>query len=427
MLPARLVRISAALAFLGAVSLVSTAHGQLRRPSTGTTTTLPTSGTSQTGLTAVMPGPAPAGVTVTGTGVTGQVSWQPVMGASYVVQRWFQSEPDCCRANSTQLTSASWTDTGLLRAGVYVYRVVASYADGTQGAAEVTFTRPTPLDPAKFAAQQKGAGLIWLTWTPVAGVTTYLVSGPGTGPSGRQVTGNEVYLESVPPAELSEWTIASVYNPGGVLTDSRSWPKASTWVPAFGAGNAKVWIEGASTVVDITIPVHKQATTIKLFHGVNGVATTEIQGASITRTPGAAADNLLIRHFPTLAPQAQHHYQVHGLMPDGRFWLSMPAMIVTVPVFMLRTTVPPAADRVILEWNAFGTPPYTVKKGLTVQQGGTTINAFDEVRDASGNPIQFTGVRFDDMAIQRGVTYRYQVCAAIPGGHACPQVEVTVP
>lgn len=168
---------------------------------------------------------------VSGSGVSAKASWQPAAGAtSYTVTRWLQSDPDCCRVSSPSLTTTSWSEAGLQWPGTYVYRVTANYADGRAGSADVAFTRPTPQDPSGFTATQIGEAEVKLTWQPVPGVSTYLVGGPGAGPSGATITGNTATMTGV-PSGTQQWTVASVYSPGGLLTPGANWPRASLTIP----------------------------------------------------------------------------------------------------------------------------------------------------------------------------------------------------
>jgi len=182
---------------------------------------------------AALAGPAPTGITVTGVGISATVRWQLVYGTvSAVVTRWLQSNPSCCQASSPVLTEpnwGSWTDAGLQWPGTYVFRIAVTYSDGKVGSADYFYTRPTPQDPSGFTGKQTGEGQVQLTWQPVPGVSTYLVGGPGAGLNGAQVTGNAVTLNAVPPG-TQQWTVASLYSPGGLLTASANWPRATLMV-----------------------------------------------------------------------------------------------------------------------------------------------------------------------------------------------------
>ena len=201
---------------------------------TATAGPTPTTDPNTTGaatLLSAVTGPAPTGLAVTGSGASATVSWQAAAGArSYVVTRAMSSDPTCCNTSSPTLNATSWTDTGLLWPGTYFYRVAVTYSDGRVGSADVTFTRPTPRDPTGFSATDMGDGRVALSWKEdVPGVNTYLILGPGTGPEGLQTRGYIADLRGV-PFGTHEWTIASVYSPGGTLTPASSWPKASLTV-----------------------------------------------------------------------------------------------------------------------------------------------------------------------------------------------------
>ena len=193
-------------------------------------------------------GPTPTGISVTGAGISATVRWQLVYGtASAKVTRWLQSNPSCCQASSpvqTEPNWGSWTDGGLQWPGTYVFRITVTYTDGKVGSADYLYTRPTPQDPSGFTARQSGEGQVQLSWQPVTGVSTYLVGGAGAGVNGTQVNGSSVTLNSVSPG-AQQWTVASLYSPGGLLTPSANWPKASLTVSAT-TNRYRVVLEGFS-------------------------------------------------------------------------------------------------------------------------------------------------------------------------------------
>jgi hypothetical protein len=92
-----------------------------------------------------------------------------------------------------------------------------------------TATAPaTPIDPADFTATQTADGTVRLTWSPVAGAGSYLVGGPGTN-VGVTVTGTTHTLTGLAPGTHT-WTVATNYNPGGVMTTADQWSKATATV-----------------------------------------------------------------------------------------------------------------------------------------------------------------------------------------------------
>lgn len=425
------------LATAGMLALLtgSVASAQITRTGTplGTPIAAPTretlSGSTLTPMTASA-GPPPTGLTVTASGIlTGQVGWQPVAdAASYSVTRWLQSDPNCCRASSPSLSGTSWNDAGLQWPGTYVYRVYVNYTDGRQGYADVSFTRPTPQDPTGFGAKVLGPGGVTLSWAPVPGVTTYLVGGPGTGQYGSEVAGTSVTLDGVPPGR-QQWTVASKYSPGGLLTEGKLWPTTSAEMPYFGYVRSTVWYENGA-MVDFDFAVSREATNLRLFRtqGADPAATEIPAPASYTRQPLGSADRVFMRLvFQDMQPESQYRFYFTADIPNAGNRASE-FTNVSIPLFALRTTVPPSGDRVIVEWNPFGGTPYTLQKGSAMQQAGSTYIAYDHIRDASGNPMNFTGLlRYEDLTVQKGVRYHYKVCAAIPNGNACPVTSVTVP
>jgi hypothetical protein len=86
-------------------------------------------------------------------------------------------------------------------------------------------SKGAPADPTGFSAQQTPSGQVQLNWNAVPGVTTYLVGGPSAGPNGLKVTGTTTILSNIPVGQ-QEWTVASWYDPGGLLTNWQHWPKA---------------------------------------------------------------------------------------------------------------------------------------------------------------------------------------------------------
>jgi hypothetical protein len=89
-------------------------------------------------------------------------------------------------------------------------------------------TAATARDPANFSATQTGDGTVVLTWTAVPGAGSYLLGGPGTN-VGITVTGLSQTLTGIPQGTHT-WTVATIYNPGGVLTTANQWSRATTTV-----------------------------------------------------------------------------------------------------------------------------------------------------------------------------------------------------
>jgi hypothetical protein len=89
-------------------------------------------------------------------------------------------------------------------------------------------TAATAQDPSNFSATQTGEGTVVLTWTAVPGAGSYLLGGPGTN-VGITVVGLSQTLTGIPQGTHT-WTVATMYNPGGVLTTANQWSRATTTV-----------------------------------------------------------------------------------------------------------------------------------------------------------------------------------------------------
>lgn len=190
---------------------------------------------------------APANVNISGSPASAVVSWGLADGASgYSVERWSQVNPACCRTASPLLpdNATSWADSNYPLDGSYTFRVTAYHPNSTQAAVDVSWVRPVPQDPSGFKAVHVAGTTVQLTWQAVPGVARYLVSGPG-GTSATPVVGTALAVAGVPSGPQS-WTVASLYEPGGVFTKGvatstvfRALPThAPAWLSKHDAGAA---------------------------------------------------------------------------------------------------------------------------------------------------------------------------------------------
>ncbi len=122
------------------------------------------------------------------------------------------------------------TDPGPLTPGRAVtYRVTLTDTRGRTGIKEASFTPPQPKDPGSLSAAAQPDGRIVLTWPEVPGVATYQVS--GTALAAPVTVRNATQWQSAAQAPGSQqWKVASVYEPGGVLTAASTWPSAMSRV-----------------------------------------------------------------------------------------------------------------------------------------------------------------------------------------------------
>jgi hypothetical protein len=119
----------------------------------------------------------------------------------------------------------------------YEYELTALQTDGTFGVATATFTPPPPKDPTGFTAAVTAPGQVRFEWDNVQD-GAYLLTGPGatTGVTvmgaGNNPADRVSHTLTGIPAGAHTWTVASSYLPGGILTPSAGWPKATATVTA---------------------------------------------------------------------------------------------------------------------------------------------------------------------------------------------------
>ena len=186
-------------------------------------------------------GAPPLNVQVWGTPVATNVSWSPPItqvgpGLVYSVQRWLESDPDCCKNQVTGLTTTSWFDEGLLWSGAYVYRITAAYSDGSIGLVDTRYVRPEPVNPSNFRAWQVSTGFVAFKWDPVSGATWYQLTGPGLLMPGSTfaITGMTSTTVKNLPVATHSWRLCSMYasplSPAAVSTPISQCPEATVIV-----------------------------------------------------------------------------------------------------------------------------------------------------------------------------------------------------
>ncbi len=149
------------------------------------------------GLTA----PAPRVNSIGGSPTTTTLTWTAAATGARLLQfevsRWHQLNTTCCTASVVipvaQSADASWTDYDFPLAGIYVYRIIAVYADGSRGTMQLDYTRPEPVNPASLIMQPNGLGKVRLTWPEVANASFYQLWGTG-------IAGTGVTVMNAPPA-----------------------------------------------------------------------------------------------------------------------------------------------------------------------------------------------------------------------------------
>jgi hypothetical protein len=202
-------------------------------PGTGTTTLGSMPGRTTTSSLQNNTAPAPTGLRVTLGGVNfAKIGWDAVQGATgYEVRRAVASTISWTLLTPTPTTDLSYPAGNLAVEFLpdptksYTYQVTARQADGRTASASVNFTPPPPEDPRNFAAVQTGEGQVELSWVGSPGAAKFLLSGPGV-PSNLVVEGLRYTVKGLSPGSAT-WTVATMYEPGGVLTPATAWPKTT--------------------------------------------------------------------------------------------------------------------------------------------------------------------------------------------------------
>ena len=231
----------------------------------------------------VAQGPAPESVQVTGTPTTAVVSWTSPMqklaapGAVSLATRTKVPAPTAApaviveriaagsaplRLNVTAPSSQQVTDAGPLTPGRPVtYRVTITDSAGVSGSKEAVFTPPPPRDPAGLTAAAAADGSVTLTWQEVPGVLAYQVT--GTALTAPVIVNRATQWRSPPqPPGARQWKVASVYEPGGVLTASSAWPSVNSRVLPVPTRPFLVMPNGAGSLAESAAAYQQQCGAI---------------------------------------------------------------------------------------------------------------------------------------------------------------------
>jgi hypothetical protein len=160
------------------------------------------------------PGPVPYNIQIAGTPAEAVVTWSApaIYGTpaptGYIVERWKETDPACCRATSPTLTAREWRDP-MMFSGKWRYQVTAIYADGRRGSASNYYDYTEPVVPTGLKAEQVGKDVVTLTWQPVKGASYYALAGPPTNTTMR-VDGTTFTQAGLPLGDTN-WKVAAMY------------------------------------------------------------------------------------------------------------------------------------------------------------------------------------------------------------------------
>ena len=174
-----------------------------------------------TGQTIVVPGTATTARRATS-------AQAPAPGPSVTVERL---APNVAAVRLANVSAADMkaTDPGPLTPGLALtYRVTVTDSNGVAASKEATFTPPLPKDPDSLTASLQADNSVILTWPEVPGVTSYQITDTHMNPEIAPVIVRRATEWRSPKLKswISQWAVASVYEPGGTLTPSHTWPRA---------------------------------------------------------------------------------------------------------------------------------------------------------------------------------------------------------
>lgn len=157
----------------------------------------------------------------------------PTPAPSVIVERL---APNAAAVRLTNVSASEMkaTDPGPLTPGqALTYRVTVTDSRGTT-AKEASFTPPLPKDPDSLTAALQADNSVILTWPEVPGVTSYQVTNTSASPEIAPVIVRRATEWRSPKLKswISQWAVASVYEPGGTLTSSNTWPRATAQGPS---------------------------------------------------------------------------------------------------------------------------------------------------------------------------------------------------
>jgi hypothetical protein len=132
--------------------------------------------------------------------------------------------------NNASPDAATANDPGPLTPGHAVtYRVKLMDGCTVMGAKDVSYIPPLPHDPSGLTATTATDGTVTLKWQPVDGVAGYQITGT-TLATPVKVSYTTQWTSAPQAPGAQQWKIASVYQPGGVLTAASAWPSVMSHV-----------------------------------------------------------------------------------------------------------------------------------------------------------------------------------------------------
>jgi len=197
---------------------------------------------------------APTGVTASNNGSNGQITitWTAPTGATaYTVSRGATNNgPYTPIPAATNITTATYTDSGLTNATSYYYVVSASNANhqcaSGQSSQATTMSCTIPAVPTGLSARRSGNKQVTLVWTNSTGATSYNVV-RSDGYSVR-ITAGSPYADNTPANTTAySYAMSAASDTGGLCNSTNSGQVAVPACDVLGSGVTQKQLSGQTT------------------------------------------------------------------------------------------------------------------------------------------------------------------------------------
>ena len=349
---------------------------------------------------AVAPPSIPTGVSITPGNAVVNLSWASVATANnYEVKRSTTNRGPYAVIGSPGGTST--TDSGVVNGTTYYYVVSAvnaggSSADSAQVSATPVEPTPVPAVPTAVAAAA-GPGSVVLSWSPIAGATSYQVK--------------RALSSGGPFASVGSTVSASLTDTG--LTNGVTYFYVVTAVNAAGASGESVQ---ASATPALVVPLAAvpsglgaaagNGQVLLAWNASAGATSYQVKRALTSGGPFAVVASPTGFTFTDvgLSNGTSYFYVVAavnsaGASANSSLVSATPTVAVAAPAIPTGLSAVPGSGQVGLTWQAsIGATGYQVKRGTS------SAGPFTQV----GNPV---GTTFTDIGLTNGTAYFYVVAA----------------
>jgi titin len=344
----------------------------------------------------------PANVALGVGGNPGAITWDATPGATgYTVER---STDGTTFTDVGATTSPAFTDSGQSAATTYYYRVIAtvSGADSLPSVA-VSVTTPTAA-PSGVEATADSSSQTTVTWSPVAGATSYLVQRSSDGSTGWTTIGTTTSATSINDSGLAAGT-PMYYQVVAVDSGGESAPSGVVSVTTAPNPPGNVAVDISGNPERVTWNAAPGATGYIVQRSTDDASFANV-GATIT--PGFTDSGQ--------AAATTYYYRVIATLPGAQ---SLPSVgvSVTTPTSAPVGTVAAAgssASQTTVAWGPVsGATGYLVQRSIDGSTGWATVGT-------TTNTTTFT-----DTGLPAGTTFYYQVVALSPGGDSAPSAAIS--